>query len=348
MARKQTPRSHTNKKRTLLTLGALLVVNAVVAHIVIAQITPHTSGTQSVLGTEAIAPEEGQAVSGDANTLLDRGEHKEIEIYTVKSGDTISGIAEKFHISVNTIRWANELDKSTTIKVGQKLVILPITGIQYTVKSGDTVSGIAHKFDTDQGEILDFNDLEDPKELKPGMNIIIPDAEMPAAKPATPEKPATTSSPSKNPTSTSTSTKTTTPTAAEIKTTTESVTKSTGLSMPVPGSILTQALHDVNAVDLGAPTGTPVLAAKEGIVIVSKNNGAYNGGFGNFVVINHGGMQTLYAHLSKVSVKVGDTVDQGDVIGNVGSTGKSTGPHLHLEVHGAKNPWAANKKGTHY
>jgi murein DD-endopeptidase MepM/ murein hydrolase activator NlpD len=347
MARKQTPRSRTNKKRTLLTLGALLVVNAVVAHMVIAQVTPHTSNTQSVLGTETVAPEEGQAVSGDANTPLDRDEHPEITIYTVKTGDTISGIATKFHISVNTIRWANELNKTAMIKVGQKLVILPITGVQYTVKSGDTVSGIANKFDSDQGEILDFNDLEDPKDLKPGMKIIVPDAEMPAATPTTSEKPATTSS-SKSVTSTTTSTKTPAPTAAEIKTTTESATKSTGLSMPVPGSILTQALHDVNAVDLGAPTGTPVLAAKEGIVIVSKGNGAYNGGFGNFVVINHSGMQTLYAHLSKVSVKVGDTVDQGDVIGNVGSTGKSTGPHLHLEVHGAKNPWAANKKGTHY
>jgi murein DD-endopeptidase MepM/ murein hydrolase activator NlpD len=342
------------KKRTLLTLGALLIVNVGVAQLVIAQIKPNDAeDQQKVLGTETVAQEEGQVVTGNADTPLQADARPEITIYTVKNGDTISGIAEKFHISVNTIRWANDLTKTANIKVGQKLVILPITGVQYTVKNGDTISGIASKFEADQGEILDFNDLEDPKDIKPGMKIIIPDAEMPG----------TTVSQTKAAAATKSTTTTTTPKASSSSSTKTTVTAKSdddnddkkpvsssrgGMVNPVPGSILTQGLHDVNAVDFGAPTGTPVRAVKGGTVIVAKNNGAYNGGFGNFIVIDHGGSQTLYAHLSKVEVSVGDSVDQGEQIGKVGSTGKSTGPHLHLEVHGGKNPWTVDKKGTHY
>jgi murein DD-endopeptidase MepM/ murein hydrolase activator NlpD len=108
---------------------------------------------------------------------------------------------------------------------------------------------------------------------------------------------------------------------------------------PVAG-ILTQGLHGHNGVDLGAHTGTPIWAAADGVVIVARSGG-WNGGYGSYVVIAHNnGTQTLYGHMSSVAALVGETVSQGDVIGYVGSTGESTGPHLHFEVRGAANPFA--------
>jgi murein DD-endopeptidase MepM/ murein hydrolase activator NlpD len=111
-------------------------------------------------------------------------------------------------------------------------------------------------------------------------------------------------------------------------------------SNPLPGAILTQSIHGWNAVDLGAARGTPIHAAADGVVIVAKNNGAWNGGYGNYVVITHdNGTQTLYAHMSHTIVSSGETVSAGQTIGYVGMTGLTTGPHLHFEVRGAANPF---------
>jgi murein DD-endopeptidase MepM/ murein hydrolase activator NlpD len=111
------------------------------------------------------------------------------------------------------------------------------------------------------------------------------------------------------------------------------------LSYPAPGAVKTQGIHGYNAVDLAASVGTPIRAAAAGEVIVSKNSG-WNGGYGQYIVIRHSnGAQTLYGHLSANSVGVGAYVSQGEVIGLMGNTGKSTGPHLHFEVRGATNPF---------
>ena len=109
---------------------------------------------------------------------------------------------------------------------------------------------------------------------------------------------------------------------------------------PLASGHKTQGLHDHNrAIDIGAPTGTPIRAAASGTVLFAKIG--YNGGFGNLVIINHpNGTQTYYAHQSKLGVHAGEKVSQGQVIGYVGSTGHSTGPHLHFEVRGARNPGA--------
>jgi murein DD-endopeptidase MepM/ murein hydrolase activator NlpD len=108
---------------------------------------------------------------------------------------------------------------------------------------------------------------------------------------------------------------------------------------PLPGSVRTQGIHGYNAVDFGAPVGTPILASAGGSVLVSRVGG-WNGGYGNYVVIDHpNGTQTLYAHNSKNTVWQGQTVVAGQVIGYVGNTGRSTGPHLHFEIRGAKNPF---------
>ena len=111
------------------------------------------------------------------------------------------------------------------------------------------------------------------------------------------------------------------------------------LIRPIIGGRKTQGLHGHNGIDLGAPVGTQVLASGDGRVILAKSGG-YNGGYGNYVAIAHpNGTQTLYGHLSAIFVVQGQSVAQGETIGKVGSTGRSTGPHLHFEVRGAVNPF---------
>lgn len=335
------------RKRTIPLLF-LLAINAGVGHILTDQVSGQISLKQlslvkdeQVIVENALPLEEGTETPLEVHEVIEEKEDESsvdtkntITIYTVENGDTISGIASKFGISVNTIRWANELNSKDSIKVGDKLTILPITGVQYKVKNGDTISGIAKKYEADSKEILTFNGFDDAKELRAGMDIIIPNGE-----------PAVVSAPKTTTTKTvATSTKET-----KVETKSTSTTTSSGYQLPIPGSILTQGIHGSNAVDFGAPVGTTVKAAAKGEVILAKGNGAYNGGYGNYIVIKHAsGAQTLYAHLSQVQVSVGDSVSSGQTIGKSGNTGRSTGPHLHFEVRGATNPFGKNKVGTRF
>lgn len=118
-------------------------------------------------------------------------------------------------------------------------------------------------------------------------------------------------------------------------------------SSPIPGAVLTQGLHGWNGIDLGAARGTPIRAAADGTIIIARGNGAWNGGYGNYVVITHSnGSQTLYAHMTSIAVSAGRSVFSGQVIGYVGSTGLSTGAHLHFEVRGAANPFRNCRTGS--
>ncbi len=323
----------------------LLALNAGVGHILTDQVSELNVNAAHIIKDEQVINqdiESGETVSESEMQIVEEIKEDDsqdksdnsIVIYEVKSGDTISSIASRFKVSVNTIRWANELNSKDTIKIGDKLTILPITGFQYKVKSGDTISAIAKKYDADSKEILIFNGFDDAKDLKAGMEIIIPNGEPQIEKPK----------------STTTTTKSTTTTQTSSNTTSNSSSStSSTYAMPIPGSILTQGIHGTNAVDFGAPVGTPVKASLDGEVILSKGGGAYNGGYGNYIVIKHSnGTQTLYAHLSKTEVSVGRKVSKGDVIGKSGNTGRSTGPHLHFEVRGATNPFGKNKVGTKY
>jgi murein DD-endopeptidase MepM/ murein hydrolase activator NlpD len=110
--------------------------------------------------------------------------------------------------------------------------------------------------------------------------------------------------------------------------------------IPSPGAVRTQKMHGHNAVDLANSLGSPILAAASGVVRVAKTGG-YNFGYGNYIIITHpNGTETVYGHLLRVGVEVGQSVSQGQQIGLLGSTGDSTGPHVHFEIHGAYNPWA--------
>lgn len=254
-------------------------------------------------------------VIGPMGTAADLGEEDfsdgQISLYVVREGDTLAAIAKMYDVSTNTIIWANDLD-SSKLKVGDTLIILPITGVQYEIKKGDTLESIAKKFDGDVSEIRRFNGLGLEEKLIPGEFLIIPDGEV---KSVTSKKPIVKN---KNPL--------------------KSVAASYYIRPVGPNSKWrkSQGFHGpYNGIDIAASTGTPLLAAAAGKVIRSKDAG-WNGGYGKMIIIAHdNGTQTLYAHLSKAIVGVGERVDQGQTIGLTGSTGRSTGPHLHFEIRGA-------------
>lgn len=271
-------------------------------------------------GTPDTAFTDGQALMNNRKPSTSEADagygSDQISVYVVRPGDTLSQIATMFDVTENTIRWANNIPAKSSIQPDQELIILPISGIKYTVKKGDTLKSIASSFNSDTNEILSYNSLHSAADLKVGAEIIIPNGEI-----------TTTTSVKKPAGSTSGGS------------TSSSGTKSTGLTRPVKGGTKTQGIHGHNGIDIAAPLNTSILAAASGKVIIAKQGG-WNGGYGNYVVISHpNGTQTLYAHLNTVGVSVGQNVSQGAVLGGMGSTGDSTGIHLHFEVRGGTNPF---------
>lgn len=266
-----------------------------------------------VLDDSVILPMHSPLYDGTSTVDLvpETIESDQIYLYTVRDGDTIADVSKMYGVSANTILWANDLSPKSSLKAGQVLVILPINGVKYTVKSGDTVESIAKKFKSHTENIKRYNNLEDV--LVVGTEIIIPDGEITSS--------------------------------ASVANNTTSYPTNNGLILgyfirPVPNGIKTQNVHGHNGVDIGAPIGSKIRAVADGEVILARVGG-WGGGYGNYVIIQHpNGMQTLYGHMSRVDVSVGDKVSQGDTIGAVGNTGDSTGPHLHIEVHmkGGANP----------
>jgi len=287
----------------------------------------HTSETfgalQANLGPSATSPIGGGEIAivdgsalvqevGVIGTQADITESKstKISLYVVRQGDSLSQIAKMFGVSVNTIVWANSI--KGPIHEGDELIILPISGVNHKVVKGDTIRSIATKYKADIDEILNYNDLKLTDTLTAGDTIIVPDGEVLV-----------------------------TPLVASRTT---SALRNAGGPLyknyyirPIEGGRKSQGLHGYNGVDLAAPTGTAVYASADGAVIISRSSG-YNGGYGSYVVVSHpNGTQTLYAHLSRVLVSSGDIILKGQTIGLVGSTGKSTGAHLHFEIRGAAN-----------
>jgi LysM repeat protein len=278
------------------------------------------------LRTDPLAPQGGGDILVEDGALVSYGDitekdaensrkskNGEISVYIVREGDTLSEIAEMFDVSAKTILWANDISNPAKIRPGDALIILPITGVRHVVKQGDTLATIAKKYSGDVEDILAYNQLSADVTLKVGDTLVIPDGTIASA--STPK--------------------------ASISVSGGSGTSgaSSGFVNPLPGAVRSQGIHGYNGVDLAAPAGTPVRAAQAGQVIVARASG-WNGGYGFYVVIKHAnGTQTLYAHLSALYVTTGDSVVSGQNIGAVGSTGRSTGNHLHFEVRGARNPF---------
>jgi murein DD-endopeptidase MepM/ murein hydrolase activator NlpD len=266
------------------------------------------------------------AYTGPSGTIADVASSTpsdRISVYVVRPGDTLSEIANMFDVSVNTVIWANNLKGINDVHVGDTLIILPISGVKRTIVKGDTLKSIANKFGADATEIAQFNGLDPALALEVGSTIIIPGAEL---------APTTSVAPRKS--------------SSSHKVGKEPYLGGSGAdqpgyySNPLPGAIVTQGIHGWNAVDLSAARNTPIHAAADGTVIIARNNGGWNGGYGNYVVITHdNGSQTLYGHMKNTIVSPGQSVSAGQIIGYEGSTGESTGPHLHFEVRGAANPF---------
>lgn len=244
-------------------------------------------------------------------------------VYVVQNGDVLGSIAEKFGVTVNTVLWANNLTWNSTIRPGQKLTIPPGSGIDYEVQRGDTLASIANKYQSNVDKIIAANELASATSIQVGDLLFLPDG----------VKPTQVVSSYKPPKKVAVVTPNTdddyyngeaTPYAANINT-------GTKLLWPVLSHRITQYFSwRHTGLDIGDSVGNPIYAAEDGKV---QTAGWNSGGYGNYVIINHGnGIQTLYGHASKVLVSAGDSVSRGQMIALVGSTGRSTGPHLHLEV----------------
>jgi len=257
------------------------------------------SAPAAVLSASTDEPEMQTFVS-------DKVRDKIIE-YQVQSGDTVSSIADKFGVSVNTIRWQNNITKDQ-IKVGGTIEILPVTGISHKVQKGDTVYSIAKRYDTSPQALVDFpyNTFTNDEtfELAIGQIIVVPDGIKPAEKAA--------------------------PRTRRLTPDAGTVVASGNFVWPTAGSITQYFSWYHPAIDIANSSQPDILAADSGTVVISGWSAI---GYGNHVVIDHGnGYRTLYAHLQAVYVAVGQSVNRGGRIGKMGSTGRSTGPHLHFEV----------------
>ena len=268
---------------------------------------PQTISSQ-VLGSLIGSSETSLENDGSQSEL---GPKKIIE-YAVQADDTFSLISEKFGISIETILWANDLNKNSFLKLNQKLIILPVSGLLHYIQKGDTLGEIASTYKADIAEIIAFNELSNEGDIYIGDILIVPHGKKPVLI-ISPQVPLA----------------------------------SSYFICPIaPPCIITQGLHWSNAIDFSnGVCGSPIYAAAGGQVVRIKYG--WNLGAGNYLTILHpNGVVTMYGHLQSVLVNQGDTVLQGQIIALMGGkpgtpgAGNSTGCHLHFGVQGARNPFA--------
>lgn len=247
----------------------------------------------------------------------------QLRTYTVRSGDTLTGIARRMGVSMMTIWWANKLHAKDELKIGQQLVIPPVNGLVVTVGATDTLASVAASHNLDPKDVVATNQLTDTT-LVIGQVLILPGARgaaIPTPKPTAPARVATVSR------------ATTRTSSGGTRSTVRPLNDYAGgrFAWPVPGGYVSQYFHYGHpALDIAADNGSPIHAAADGVVTFS---GWRNNGGGYQVWISHGsGLYTTYNHMSSLSVSAGDSVGRGDFIGRVGATGAATGPHLHFEV----------------
>ena len=238
----------------------------------------------------------------------------EVIEHVVQEGETLSSIALKYGLQTSTITNENSLSERDVVRPGQRLRILPMDGVRHKVQRGETVYSLAKKYGLGDDDVaaqaivaFPFNTFADDSTfaLTTGQNLFIPGGTPPRAAPRV-------------------IVRLTTPNAGAVSATGQFV-------WPAQGMITQGYFWYHKAFDIANRAGGRILAADSGKVVVA--GWVDNSGYGNRVMIDHGnGMVTLYAHLSVVRVQAGQTVNKGDVIGDMGSTGRSTGTHLHFEV----------------
>ncbi len=271
---------------------------------------------------------EGNAVVAPLNPVLtEPGEESEESesgaapakpfIYTVEDGDTIAGIASKFEISTNTVLWANGLGEKDIIKTGDHLNILPTTGVLHKVASGDTVLGIANEYKADAKKVIAYNNLGEDAKLSIGQAIVIPEGYI--APRQAPQTVSQNTRIARDPDGSEP-----TPPPQDVSST------GNGFLWPTTTKHLSQYFRGGHTgVDIDNRARPAIFAAQGGTVEFA----GWLGGYGNLIIVNHGsGLTTYYAHLEKFYVTRGQSVAKGAAIAKMGSTGRSTGPHLHFEV----------------
>ncbi len=242
------------------------------------------------------------------NTIIPERPRLGVFTYTVEAGDTVQTIAAAYGLQPATIMWSNPAVEEVPdmLSIGQELVILPVDGVYHTVAEGETLETIAEKYKSTPEAITGctYNGLEAPLyRIDVGMRLIVPGGEKPYVA------------------------KTVTTYEGPVP---EDVHGSGQFLWPVGGTISQGYWYGHRAIDVAAPLGSAVQAADAGYVSFA---GWTDIGYGYLVVLDHAnGYSTYYAHLSSIYVSAGQAVERGQVMAAVGSTGWSTGPHLHFEV----------------
>lgn len=295
----------------LMALGALVTGGVFTSQAVVSGSFPGVTANPLVAGASDGAPVGEQVISSSITpvTIVSEKPRDKVIEYEVKDGDTISKIAEEFAISEETILWANDLSSSSKIKQGQKIKILPVSGIAHEVSGGDTIYSVAKKYQANAQAVIDFpfNDVGDDFQLKAGQVLIVPDG-APPAKP----KPAPTQYLAKQQLD-----------IASLGT--------TQFIWPAVGLMAQYFSWYHPGLDISNLGGGPIYVSDSGTVTIA--GWPDSSGYGNRIMVDHGnGFTTLYAHLSAIYVSAGQKVGKGDVIGQMGSTGRSSGTHLHIEI----------------
>lgn len=234
----------------------------------------------------------------------------ETTIHVVKAGETLESVAEQYGLKKETVAWENDLAETAKLKEGQELRILPVDGIRHKVLKGETVASIGKKYGLQDAQVqaivdFPFNDFVNNEtfELATGQYLMVPGGRKQKAAP------------------TATYASRLTPNAGTVSAT-------GGFVWPASGVISQGYSFYHKAIDI-AGSGA-ILAADSGMIVAS---GWDSSGYGNRVMVDHGnGTKTLYAHMEVLQVVEGQTVNKGDIIGIMGSTGRSTGRHLHFEI----------------
>ncbi len=307
--------------------------------------TPEAVAPPPLPDISADAPPDGLRRQVTLDTTIPSRPRVDVITYTVQTGDTLFGIADKFGLKPESILWANYdtlADDPHRLLPGQVLNILPVDGAYYQWHAGDGLNGVAQFYGVKPEDILNWpgnhldpaaiGDYSDPN-IPAGTRLIIPGGHRAFTSWSAPIIPRSD------------------PAVAKVLgpgfcgAIDSGPVGSGAFIWPADHHYLSgydyspQANHP--AIDIDGETGDPVYAVDSGVVVYAGWN---DWGYGNLIVIDHGnGWQSLYAHLSALNVECGSYVFQGDVIGAIGSTGNSTGSHLHFELmhaeYGKVNPW---------
>lgn len=241
-------------------------------------------------------------------TIISRNARKETIKYIVRPGESLSSLATDFGITTLTLKYANGLS-SNTLKVGQELRIPPLDGLYVKVAKNDTLSGLANKYRVKVDDIVQYNGLDKDAPIFSGKELLIPGALVPKAQEIEYNRSGNVNVPNF----------VSTPYSGKFIWPTETLTH-----------YISQGYKSYHrGLDLTRLNGWGIYASAPGIVQIHTTRG----GYGNLIIINHGnGWSTYYGHLSQFKVKAGEYVEQGQLIGIMGSTGKSSGPHVHFEI----------------